>query len=234
MKRLHDLQQFYAILGLLEHKLGGMRSLADCNGRMCWPLRGVYFFFESGEIRRESGAGLRIVRVGTHALTSTSQTTLWQRLSQHRGVNQTGGGNHRGSIFRRHVGAALIRRDNWSDQIAGTWGQGSSRPTMITHAEQPLERTVSHYIGQMPFLWLEVDDAPSATSLRGVIERNSIALLSNFNASDNPLDPASPGWLGHWADRDTIRQSGLWNVNHVDEVYDPIFLDILEKVVSRI
>jgi hypothetical protein len=44
--------------------------------------------------------------VGTHALTATSQVTLWGRLRQHRGHlagPHPGGGNHRASVFRRHV-----------------------------------------------------------------------------------------------------------------------------------
>jgi hypothetical protein len=49
-----------------------------------------------------------IVRVGTHALETGSQTTLWKRLSQHRGQARSGSGNHRGSIFRLIVGTALI------------------------------------------------------------------------------------------------------------------------------
>jgi hypothetical protein len=34
---------------------------------MVWLQRGVYFFMEGGEHRTDSGEGLRIVRVGTHA-----------------------------------------------------------------------------------------------------------------------------------------------------------------------
>jgi hypothetical protein len=67
----------------------------------------VYFFFEDGEVRADGG--LRLVRVGTHALTATSKATLWGRLRQNRGQvggRSPGGGNHRGSVFRRHVGAA--------------------------------------------------------------------------------------------------------------------------------
>ena len=77
---------------------------------MEWPARGVYFFFEDGEARSTSGTGPRVVRIGTHALTAKSSTTLWNRLAQHRGVVGTGGGNHRGSIFRLLVGEALLRR----------------------------------------------------------------------------------------------------------------------------
>ena len=217
MDRLDDLSRFYAILATLEHRLGGKRLLAACDGRMHWPQRGVYFFFEPGEIRTHSGKGPRVVRVGTHALTSSSRTTLWNRLSQHQGTLKGGGGNHRGSIFRLHVGTALIKRDVWPQVIVGTWGKESSAGTAVRQAEQPLEQAVSQHIRQMPFLWLVVEDAPSSDSLRGVIERNAIALLSNYNTMDKPLDPPSTNWLGHWADREAVKRSGLWNVNHVTE-----------------
>ena len=58
----------------------------NLNGRMNWPQRGMHFFFEPGETRTHSGKGARVVRVGTHAPTSTSQTTLWRWLSQHQGT----------------------------------------------------------------------------------------------------------------------------------------------------
>jgi hypothetical protein len=48
--------------------------LADCHGRMPWPRRGVYFFMEEGENGTDSGEGLRIVRVGAHALTPSSRS----------------------------------------------------------------------------------------------------------------------------------------------------------------
>lgn len=101
------LDDFYALLAELEERVGGKRMLENCNGRTDWPHRGVYFFFEEGEYR-EDGKTPRVVRVGTHAL-GPSRPTLWGRLSQHRGTDggsTPGGGNHRGSIFRRHVGAA--------------------------------------------------------------------------------------------------------------------------------
>ncbi len=47
-----------------------------CTGRMRWPQRGVYFFFEDGETRSGSGSRHRVVRVGTHALVSGSRATL--------------------------------------------------------------------------------------------------------------------------------------------------------------
>ena len=83
----------------------------------------------------------------------------------------------------------------------------------------------------MPFLWLGIDDETGPASLRGYIERNAIALLSNCRRE--PLDPPSSGWLGHHCDRERGRSSGLWNSNHVDEKYDPAFLGTLERLVNE-
>jgi hypothetical protein len=90
--RLDGLVKFNSIIENLKTKIGGARKLRDCSGRMAWPSRGVYFFFEPGEDRSDSGQGQRMIRVGTHALTATSRSRFWGRLAQHRGTLKTGGG----------------------------------------------------------------------------------------------------------------------------------------------
>lgn len=224
-----DLIRFYSALGHLESATGGKRRLSYCNGKMKWPKRGVYFFFEHGESQSGSGNGTRVVRVGTHALTSSSKTTLWERLRQHRGVASTGGGNHRGSIFRELVGYALMAR--YPECAISTWGKGKSASRHAYAREFQLELRVSSVIGQMPFLWLWVDDPPGPQSLRGYIEKNAIALLSNFNRPK--VDPSSDNWLGLYCPREKVRQSGLWNQEHVEKHYDPRFLSELENLVAR-
>ena len=227
-QRTLHLMQFYELLAHLERNLGGVRRLSECSGRMDWPRRGVYFFRETGEVRSDTGDGPRIVRVGTHALKAGARATLWNRLSQHRGNADGSGGNHRGSIFRLIVGAALIQRDGW---VFPRWGQGNNAPSMVRESERPMERTVCAAICDMPFLWLPVEDEPGPNSLRGYIERNSIRLLSNYGKT--PIDSPSPAWLGQCSDRERVRLSGLWNSNHVDEPYDPNFLDTLEYLVEQ-
>lgn len=237
--RLSDTRRFYELMDWLEGRVGGTRVLAECTGGMGWPKRGLYFFFEPGETRSRSGAGLRVVRVGTHALKAESQSTLWGRLSQHRGTARTGGGNHRGSIFRLLVGIALAR---WSGiPLPPSWGLGGDPGTAarrlgvehaeVTRSEADLEASVSRYIGAMPFLFLGVEDAPGPASERGFIERNAIALLSAYREA--PADPASTIWLGRSSDRERVRLSGLWNNNHVDEAYDASFLDLMEMHIDR-
>jgi hypothetical protein len=95
--------------------------------------------------------------------------------------------------------------------------------------EVTLEQKVSGVLGAMQFLCLSVSDAAGPDSLRGYIERNAIALLSNFGR--DPLDPPSSGWLGHHCDRERVRQSGLWNSNHVHEGHDGGFLQALKRAI---
>ena len=230
--------RFYDLLTWVERREGGVRTLAACDGRMDWPRRGVYFFFEEGEERSESGSGRRVVRIGAHALTATSRTSLWSRLSQHRGSAKSGAGNHRGSIFRLIVGIALARRGDCP--LPSTWGIGGDPGAAarklgmdrasVRDGEVDLERRVSAYIGRMPFLWLNVDDGPGPNSQRNLIERNAIALLSH--ARTPAADAPSSRWLGAFSDRERVRTSGLWNNNHVEENYDASFLDAMENLVS--
>ena len=206
---------------------------------MDWSRRGLYFFCEAGEERSGSGVGLRVVRIGTHGLAAGSRSTLWGRLSQHRGTSR-GSGNHRGSIFRLLVGIALARQQGIT--LPPSWGVGGDPGAAarrlgldradVKSAEADLETRVSRYIGDMPFLWLGVEDEPGPASQRGLIERNVIALLSGYR--ELAPDPPSTDWLGHLSDRERVRRSGLWNNNHVDEDYDSSFLEVLERGITSL
>ena len=236
--RLEDVKRFYEILGNLERRVGGRRILAECSKYSGWPTRGVYFFMEPGEERSESGEGLRIVRIGTHSVkTGGSKTSLWDRLSKHKGP-RSGVGNHRGSVFRLLVGRALINKESIKCE---TW-ESKTTPSP-RGVEQYVEIRVSETIGRMPFLWLEVDNAydmGAGAKLRRYIESNTIALLSNFCTNKSKIDEPSAGWLGyHCTDtkgnlNQKVRESGLWNQKLVDsDRYYPGFLDKLEELVEQ-
>ncbi len=222
-----DLDRFYDILVGLEHSLGGKRTLAECNGRMDWPERGVYFFFEDGEFRTLRFAQPRVVRVGTHMVSRGSRSTFWHRLHTHRG-SEDGRGNHRGSIFRLHIGKALMTRTD-GDIHVPTWGIGQAASAATRKKEKELEEKVSEYIGKMSFLWLNVPDDAGPGSDRAYIERNSIGLLSNCC---DPIDAPSSNWLGMFSPNEAIRNSGLWNVDHVQHRYDRRLLEVLSIYVN--
>lgn len=164
--RQAHLEEFYQLLAELAASEHGPRRLASCTVRDGWPRHGVYFFFEDGQTRAD-GSG-RVVRVGTHALRPTDKTTLWGRLRQHRGRTggrNPGGGNHRASVFRRHVGTALIRREHLPAGLLDSWA-GSRPVAEWARAEDQLEQEVSFQIGAMPFLWLAVPTRPDGSSSR--------------------------------------------------------------------
>lgn len=228
--RRADLDEFYRLLADIARLEHGPRWLACCTGRDDWPRQGVYFFFEDGETRLDGTS--RVVRVGTHGLRPTDQTTLWGRLRQHRGRiggRNPGGGNHRASIFRGHVGTALIQRDNLNNGLLQSWTSRHPSPDGA-EAEDQLERAVSRHIRAMPFLWLAAPTRPNGSSDRGLIERNTIALIS---CTTGYQDMPSPSWLGHQAISRNVRRSGLWNSNHVDETYQPGFLELLASLIKN-
>jgi hypothetical protein len=66
--------------------------------------------------------------------------------------------------------------------------------------------------------------------MRAFIERNAIALISN---GMHPHDPPSDGWLGRYSLKAEIRQSGLWNVNHVRETVAPTFHYEFETMIGQ-
>lgn len=229
MSRVKDTLIFYTLLQELERGIGGKRTLADCDGRMDWPKRGVYFFFEPDENRSGSGNGPRVVRVGTHAIKGKADTTLWSRLRQHKGTLQPPGGNHRGSVFRKLVGETMIRRDGLTEGT-DTWGRDNTAPRGVSEAERPMEMKVSCYIGAMPFLFVPILDSPGPDSKRSCIERNAIALLSGYNSV--AIDAPSPQWLGLRSSRERVRHSGLWNNDHVNQDYSSEFLNVLADLID--
>jgi hypothetical protein len=141
--------------------------------------------------------------------------------------------------MRLLVGVALRKRSAM-DHI-DTWGVGQSSTkaavklgvssSELCEREHVLESAVSQYIRAMPFLWLNVDDAPDPKTDRSLIERNSIGLLSNYQQT--PIDRPSDNWLGAYCDRERVQRSGLWNNNYVEEGYDHEFLAALDRYVDR-
>ena len=214
-----DTSRFYELLDELEHQVDQPRILRDCTANSGWPAYGVYFFFEDGE-SRTAGQCPRVVRVGT-----TTRRTLWNRLAKHRGRQASeactfalaAGPRRAHSVFRRHLGTAIITRyhPGWPPEVLDNWYHYRYQPL-----EEQIEREVSQYVGVMPFLWLDVPDSKG----RHVIEAGAIGLLS-MRTED--ADPPSDDWLGRYAYRKEIRNSGLWNVQLINEPYDPGFLDLM-------
>jgi uncharacterized protein DUF6884 len=189
------------------------------------PQAGVYLFFDEREKRMKDLSSLRVVRVGTHGVASGSKATLRNRMRTHFGTG-SGDGNHRSSIFRLHVGRSFLNAQLASS--VGSWGAMESDKSVLL-AERQLEQIVSKYLSELYVALIDVPGMSDKTNDRAYIEQNLIALFSN---KCKPLDPPGYQWLGSHSDKREIRKSGLWNVNHVGQRFDPEFLDIFDYYAS--
>ena len=211
LRRTNDLERLYSAFAQLRHNNAtfSLRALSDTQ----IPKRGVYLFLDPTEPsfpKKEA----RIVRVGTHGVSQGSKSVLRTRLRNHLGV-ASGLGNHRGSIFRLHVGAALLAK---TEKTLPSWGQGQYASKDTRSLEECHERRVSSYLSALEVLTIAVDDEPSKCSLRAHVERQLIGLLSeNYQLIDRP----SKRWLGAFSPVRSIVKSGLWNVRDVGCPYRP-------------
>ncbi|AFV11413.1 putative membrane protein [Thermacetogenium phaeum DSM 12270] len=175
---------------------GEIHSLAASLPRYDWsfkrkdiPANGIYLFYEKGENR--SDGTQRIVRVGTHA----ADGRLPGRLIHHYR------GNRYSSVFRWHLGRALLRLQNAPRQVIETW-EIKNGPKM-----PEVEDLVSRYMSSsFQFSCLAVPDKDERLKLEAWL----IFILSTCSSCS-----PSAHWLGLWSPEALIRNSGLWNVDHV-------------------
>ncbi|CPR19093.1 conserved protein of unknown function [Candidatus Filomicrobium marinum] len=212
-RRVEAMRELYQAIDK-RRRTGGMFTLSEL-GMKKLPVRGVYIFIDKSE-RNFLGRRGRIVRIGTHAVSEGSKSTLRNRLRNHAGLRD-GTGNHRGSIFRLHVGRAVLERENASAALP-SWGEGQDAPIHVRAHEVSMEQLVSDYLKKLEVLVLDIDDTPSKHSLRAIVERQLIALCSE---SLIPIDRPSKAWLGLSSPMRLIAESGLWNLRDVGRAYDP-------------
>jgi len=180
---------------------------------MNWPEPGVSFL-DPNERPANDDEACRNVRVGAHAMNAGSRSTMWKRLCQQRG-QPPGMGNHRGSVFRRHVGWALLARDGLT---CPTWGVRPSAGRHLVESEPELEERVSAYLARLLVTHVPVLDEPGPESMGGYVERNAIALLSTWVAGETHQGGSGPA-------------VGLWNVRYVGERAAEGFLGRLRELV---
>lgn len=225
-RRIVDLKKLYS---LIEKARSSEQSflLRDLREREL-PARGVYVFVDRKEKNFEGSLG-RIVRIGTHAISEGSKSQLRTRLRSHLG-QVDGSGNHRGSIFRLHVGRAMLKRDHNLPRLT-TWGVGQDAPKKTRRFELEHERRVSDYLNKLEVVILPVSDEASKHSMRAVIETQLIALLSD---ALQPIDRPSKRWLGTSSPSTAIACSGLWNLRDVGVRYEPDSAGSVSELVTLV
>lgn len=160
------------------------------------PENGLYFFFECGEELQVDGWTVdRVVRVGTHRKDGNFRS----RIRQHYGNRSDLGGNKNGSVFRKHLGGALIHRADSDDRRLSGWLKqgGPSYDEVEAKVSRLLRRDFT-------FACVSVPDSEERLQL----ERRLIRLLSEVD------EGCTDAWLGQYAHNGKIRDSGLWNTQH--------------------
>ena len=197
------------ITGVVPPKMGGISLEATClvihelldplplydfrTPTRRLPRNGIYFFYEQGEFCRRFGViRPRIVRVGTHR----KQDRFRSRIRQHFR------GNKNGSVFRKHLGGALLRRGNADDSRVDRWLKHGTRTF-----KEVEELVTNELAANFAFKCVVVKDEKDRLDL----EERLIATLAQC-----PACAPSVNWLGHHPASEEIRESGLWNVQHTD------------------
>ena len=160
---------------------------------------GLYALFEKDEVTKE---GLhRIVRIGINE----SKGRFVSRLNDHFT------GNHRGSIFRKHVGRCFLvnaRRNNYLPVWNLTNKQlAISRERVDQILEDATENEVSDFINsKCYFAIVRIEDDVNRIELEK-------RFISTLGYSD--LNKPTKSWLGSTHPDKKIIDSGLWNVQHL-------------------
>jgi hypothetical protein len=209
--RIRDMRKLYTLIDVVRRH-GGTFKLRELSRRKL-PLRGVYVFLDSNE-QNFLGYGPRIVRIGTHAVSIGSKSSLKGRLRNHLGLS-SGSGNHRGSVFRLHVGRAMLAAERSPTSLL-SWGVGQDTDAGTRAAEEQHERRVSEYLRDLEVFIIPIEDPPAKDSLRAFVERQLIALCSE---GLQPIDTPHFKWLGLKSPQDLSSRTGLWNLRDVGRQY---------------
>lgn len=223
--RIRDARKLYQFIESARSR--GKTFLLRNLSEQVLPDRGVYVFLDPAEPSTISG-GPRIVRIGTHAVSRGSSATLRGRLRNHMGT-ANGSGGHRGSVFRLHIGSAMLNSASGKWGQIPTWGIGQQASRDILDNEADLERDVSAYLANLEVFIIPINDLPSKESLRAKVETQLIGLMT---ANSLPLERPSSHWLGRHSIVSEIRSTGLWNVRDVGRPYWPSRKGSVHQIVS--
>jgi hypothetical protein len=163
---------------------------------------GLYFFFEVGEASRHGAT--RVVRIGNHP---HKQGRLVGRLGEH---YRTRPNAKNGSVFRRYLGGALLRRDGIDTCLQPAPGRGhweSGTGIECEHCTGYEDLVTACLCERFSFACVRIEDQ----ALRNRLEQRLIASVAHCQECH-----PSAQWLGRYAYPANVRASGLWNSHHVN------------------
>ncbi|GAA5819310.1 MAG: conserved hypothetical protein [Methanobrevibacter sp. CfCl-M3] len=165
------------------------------------PKNGLYVLFEKNEYSHGMN---RIVMVGTH---TGNKSTLVDRLNEHLKENKDR------SIFRKHIGRALLNKENdpflewWNKDLTSRENKEIYSDKIDFSKQKEVESKVTEYIrNNFLFVATPIDDLKE----RKYFEKKLIATIN----SCGECKPSS-NWLGLSHPNKKIGKSGLWNVQNL-------------------
>lgn len=163
-----------------------------------FPANGIYVLFEVGE---HGHGGERIVRIGTHR----GPDNLGKRIREHVYTR-----NKDRSIFRKHIGRALLQRRNdvfleqWDVDLTTKQAREQHEDVIDKATLARVEDEVSAFMnGNFSFCVLRIDQRPT----RLLLEQQLLSVVSQCESCG-----PSEQWLGKHHPNPVIRESGLWNI----------------------
>lgn len=187
------------------------------------PLRGIYFFYENSELCSHEGIKKRIVRIGTHF-----NDNFRKRIKKHYDPNDTylkitkdTSAPHDKSIFRNHIGRCLLNKENDFYYISNVWKKSKTKPEKralirnIRNADKEIrvEKEVSNILrNDFSYRFIIVENENTRVGFNS-LEATLIATVAQCKEC-NP----STSWLGNHSTEYQIRESGLWNIRHVNDI----------------
>ena len=182
------------------------------------PRSGIHFFYEEDETWGHGGQRPRIVRVGSHR-----GGTFRGRISEHYLLNESKM-NFDGSrmpprdrsIFRKNIGRAVLNMagdeylDVWNIDLMPRENRDRYAHLRDIDSEKVVERSVTTILREhFSFRFILLEERDERLGNQG-IESALIGTLAGCH-----LCKPSPRWLGNYSPVDKIRDSGLWQVQHV-------------------
>jgi len=200
------------------------------------PNNGIYFFYEDSEHWSHGGKRPRIVRVGTH-----KDGNFRSRIAEHFVLDErkmnfdtTTLAPHERSIFRKHIGRALLNRSN--DPYLKVWNidftSKASRERDAHLRDIGKEKTVECEITALlrkyfSFRYIVVAQESVRMGVSG-IERKLIGTVAQCSECS-----PSRVWLGNQSPQPQIRETGLWLIHHLKTpTLSPAEMNLLAKAIG--
>lgn len=178
------------------------------------PANGIYVLFEEGE---RAHGGRRIVRTGSH----TGEGQLRGRLHEHFLRS-----NKDRSIFRKNIGRALLHEaddpflEAWNLDLTSRKNRDRYEAQVDLERQAEIEEEVTERIrSRFSFAVFEVTDSRERLEM----ERRMIGTVAQCRECG-----PSRGWFGHASPKPKIRESGLWQEQHLD--HEPLTLEELQDL----